>query len=78
MKTIKVLGSGCAKCDTTYRLIADVAKSRGTELNLLKVEDMASILAYGVLSTPGVVIDDKVVHMGSVPSKGAVENWLVD
>jgi small redox-active disulfide protein 2 len=76
MKNIKVLGSGCANCKTTYKLIEEVSKKSGVRIELEKVEDMAKILAYGVMSTPGVVIDDKVVHMGGVPAKSTVEKWL--
>jgi small redox-active disulfide protein 2 len=76
MKTIKVLGSGCANCKTTLKLIEEVAQARGVAVNLEKVEDMAAILGYGVMSTPGVVIDGKVVHAGGVPGKTTVEGWL--
>ena len=76
MKDIKVLGSGCANCKTTLKLIEEVAQARGVAVNLEKVEDMAVILGYGVMSTPGVVIDDKVVHAGGVPSRDKVADWL--
>jgi small redox-active disulfide protein 2 len=76
MKDIKVLGSGCANCKTTLKLIEEVAQARGVAVNLEKVEDMAVILGYGVMSTPGVVIDGKVVHAGGVPSRDKVADWL--
>ena len=76
MKQIKVLGSGCANCETTAKLIEETAKASGVRVNLEKVTDMAAILGYGVMSTPGVVIDGKLVHSGSVPGKSAVEGWL--
>lgn len=76
MKAIKVLGSGCANCKTTLKLIEEVAQARGVAVKLEKVEDMAAILGYGVMSTPGVVIDGKLVHAGGVPGKSAVEGWL--
>ena len=76
MKNIKVLGTGCANCRTTLKLIEDVAMAKGVEIQLEKVESIADILGYGVMSTPGVVIDGKVVHAGGVPSKSAVEGWL--
>ena len=77
MKDIKVLGSGCANCKTTLKLIEDAARARGVEVNLEKVEDMAAILGYGVMSTPGVVIDGKVVHAGGVPDRKKIDSWLV-
>jgi small redox-active disulfide protein 2 len=76
MKDIKVLGSGCANCKTTLKLIEEVARARGVAVNLEKVEDMAAILGYGVMSTPGVVIDGKVVHAGGVPDRKKIESWL--
>jgi small redox-active disulfide protein 2 len=76
MKDIKVLGSGCANCKTTLKLIEEVAQARGVAVNLEKVDDMAAILGYGVMSTPGVVIDGKVVHAGGVPDRKKIESWL--
>lgn len=76
MKNIKVLGSGCRNCQTTYQLIEESAKARGIEIELEKIEDMAVILGYGVMSTPGVVIDGKVVHAGGVPDRKKIEGWL--
>ena len=76
MKNIKVLGTGCTNCKTTLKLIEDAAKEKGIEIQLEKIEDIAQILGYGVMSTPGVVIDGKVVHAGGVPSKSTIESWL--
>jgi small redox-active disulfide protein 2 len=78
MKTIKVLGSGCANCKTTLKLIEEQAKAKGVEIELEKVEDIAAIMGYGVISTPGVVIDGKVVHAGGVPSRDTINGWLAD
>ena len=76
MKNVKVLGSGCRNCETTAKLINDVAAARGVAIELEKVTDMAAILGYGVMSTPGVVIDGKVVHAGGVPDRKKIEAWL--
>lgn len=73
---IKVLGTGCANCKNTIALIDQVAKAKGVTVQLEKVEDLRSIMGYGVMSTPGVVIDGKVVHAGGVPSRDKVESWL--
>jgi len=73
---IKVLGTGCANCRNTIALIEQVAAARGAHITLGKVEDMREIIGYGVMSTPGVVIDGKVVHAGGVPSRDKVETWL--
>jgi small redox-active disulfide protein 2 len=76
MKHIKVLGTGCANCKTTVKLIEDAARAKNVAVDLEKVENIADIMAYGVMSTPGVVIDGRVVHAGGVPDKSAVEGWL--
>ena len=73
---IKILGPGCAKCKATVELIGKVAKEIGAEVDLSKIEGMREIVGYGVMSTPGVVIDGKVVHAGSVPSRDQIKGWL--
>ena len=76
MKDVKVLGTGCANCRNTVKLIEEVAQSGGVTISLSKVEDMREIIAYGVMSTPGVVIDGKVVHAGGVPSRDKIAAWF--
>lgn len=76
MKNIKVLGTGCANCRNTVALVEAVAKDKGVEITLEKVEDLPAIMGYGVMSTPGVVIDGAVVHAGGVPSRSKVEGWF--
>ena len=76
MKNIKILGTGCANCQNTYKLVAEVAKARGIDIHLDKIEDLKAIMGYGVMSTPGVVIDGKVVHAGGVPPRAKVECWF--
>lgn len=76
MKHIKVLGTGCANCKATLKLIDDIAKAKGVTVQLEKVENIADIMAHGVMSTPGVVIDGKVVHAGGVPDRKKIEGWL--
>ena len=76
MKQIKVLGSGCRNCKTTAELITSIAEEKGIDVSVEKVEDIAQIMGYGVMSTPGVVINEKVVHMGGVPDRKTIEGWL--
>lgn len=76
MKNIKVLGSGCANCKTTLKLIEEMAKEKGAEIRLEKVEDMQTIIGYGIMSTPGVVVDGKVVHSGGIPGRDKIAGWL--
>jgi small redox-active disulfide protein 2 len=73
---IKVLGTGCANCKNTVNLIEQVAQAKGVTVQLEKVEDIRAIMGYGVMSTPGVVINGKVVHAGGVPSRDKIEQWL--
>ena len=76
MKNVKVLGTGCANCKNTQALIETVAREKGVQIVLEKVDDLPSIMSYGVMSTPGVVIDGVVVHAGGVPARGKVEGWF--
>jgi small redox-active disulfide protein 2 len=76
MKKFKVLGSGCRNCDITANAIAQAAKEAGVEIELEKVTDMGTILGYGVMSTPGVVLDETVVHAGSIPAPDQVRAWV--
>ena len=73
---IKVLGTGCSNCKNTIALIDQVAQAKGVTVKLEKVEELRDIMGYGVMSTPGVVINGKVVHAGGVPSRDKVEQWL--
>lgn len=76
MMNIKVLGTGCANCKRTQALIEEAANAGNVDIEIEKVEDIAAIMGYGVMSTPGVVIDGTVVHAGGVPDRKAVEGWL--
>ena len=77
MKEIKVLGTGCCgSCTTTVALIEQVAQAKGVAVNLKKIEDLREVMSHGIMSTPGVVIDGKVVHAGGVPSRAKIEQWL--
>ena len=76
MKSIKVLGTGCANCRATVALVESVAKEKGVDISIEKVEDLPDIMSYGVMSTPAVVIDGKVVHAGGVPSRDKINSWF--
>lgn len=73
---IKVLGMGCANCKQTVALIERIAQAKGVPVTVQKVEELRDIMSYGVMSTPGVVIDGRVVHAGGVPGADKVEQWL--
>ncbi len=73
---IKVLGSGCANCKNTITLIEQAALAKGVSITLSKVEELRDIMSYGVMSTPAVVIDGKVVHAGGMPTRAKIDQWL--
>ena len=73
MKDVKVLGTGCSNCKATVALIEQIAQAKGIAITMQKIEEIQDIMAYGVMSTPGVVLDGKVVHAGGVPSRDKVE-----
>ena len=76
MKDVKVLGPGCARCQATAELMKAEADKAGIAITLEKVTDYAAIASYGIASTPGVVIDGKVVHAGGLPKAEDVAKWL--
>ena len=76
MRDVKILGTGCANCRNTLALVEQVAKEKGVQIKLEKDEDLPAIMGYGVMSTPGVVIDGVVVHAGGVPARSKVEGWF--
>ena len=76
MMEVKVLGTGCSNCKATVKLVEEVAKAKGVSINLEKVENIQDIMKFNILSTPGVVIDGKVVHAGGIPGREKVESWF--
>lgn len=75
---IKVLGGGCANCKRLEKIVRTVVTEMGVEATISKVTDFQDIMAYEILTTPGLVIDEKVVCSGRVPSKGEVTTWVVN
>lgn len=76
MKDIKILGPGCKRCQTTAEMVKAEADKLGIEINLEKVTDYAEIAKFGIASTPGIVVDGKVVHAGGLPKEEAIGAWL--
>jgi small redox-active disulfide protein 2 len=72
VKKVEVLGSGCANCLRLAANAKEAAAMAGVEVEIVKVTDYGQIMAYGVMSTPGLVIDGKVVSYGRVPSAGDI------
>jgi len=73
---IKVLGTGCAKCKTLEKLTRDAVAESGISAQIEKVEDIYKIMSYGVMSTPALVINQKVVVTGRVPSVAEIKDIL--
>lgn len=68
MKTIKILGTGCAKCKALEQRVREYLKESVIEADVQKVEDIVDIMAYGIMRTPGLVVDEKAVLSGRLPS----------
>jgi len=73
---IKILGPGCPKCKTLEKLTREVVEQNGIEATVTKVEDIVAIMNYGVMATPALVVDDKVVLKGRVPSSDELKKIL--
>lgn len=76
MHQIKVLGMGCSKCAKTVESITRIAQELNVEIQIEKIEDPQQIIAYGVMCTPAVVMNNVVVHAGSIPHRDVIEQWL--
>lgn len=78
MLTIKVLGSGCPNCKKVESLARQTVETMGMQAEFIKVTDYNQIMAYNILSTPGLVINEKVVCSGRIPSPAEISTWLAD
>jgi small redox-active disulfide protein 2 len=73
---IKILGSGCPKCKTLEKLTRDVVEQNSIDASISKVEDILEIMKYGVMTTPALVVNDKVEIKGRVPSSDEIKQVL--
>ena len=78
MVTIKVLGSGCPNCQKVEQIARQALHSLGVDAEVIKVTDHSKIQAYNILATPGLVINEKLVSAGRIPSLAEVTTWLTD
>ncbi len=76
MKKVKVYGPGCKRCETLAGMVEDAAARLGQEVEVEKVTDYAEIAMAGVVSTPGLSVDGKLVHAGGLPEQGDVDAWI--
>jgi len=75
-RTIKILGTGCPKCKTMTAVVEDVVSENHIDATIEKVEDIVEIMKFNVMTTPALVIDDKITIKGRVPSKDEVLKLL--
>jgi small redox-active disulfide protein 2 len=78
MLTVKVLGSGCENCKKVEGIARKVVTTMGMQAEVVKVTDWAEIKKYPILGTPGLVINEKVVCAGRIPTEAEVTTWLVN
>ncbi len=76
MKSVKVFGPGCKRCEVAEAMVRDAAARLGIEVEIEKVSDPKSMAMAGVMSTPGISVDGKLVHAGGLPKEASVETWL--
>jgi small redox-active disulfide protein 2 len=76
MLTIKILGPGCANCRKLEETARAAASGAGLDAELVKVTNMNDILAYDILKTPGLVINEKLVSSGRIPTQAEIQRWL--
>jgi small redox-active disulfide protein 2 len=75
---IKILGTGCAKCNQVEKTAKEVVKELGIEAKVEEVKDIKKIMEYNVLITPGLVVNDEVVSSGHVPSKADITKFIMN
>ena len=73
---VKILGTGCPKCKRLTELVLEAAQEAGIEIRTTKVTDMQAIMAYPILSTPGLVINEELKSSGRLPRKEEIIAWL--
>lgn len=73
---IKILGTGCPKCKTLEKITREVVEQNGFDANITKVEDIIDIMKYNVMSTPALVVNEKVEIKGRIPSAEEIKQVL--
>ena len=75
---IKILGTGCPNCKRLEKVTLEAVTEMGIQPTVTKVTDINDIMAYNILSTPGLVIDEKLVSYGRIPSKSQISTWIAN
>ena len=78
MLTIKVLGSGCANCKRVEQIAREAVEEMSLEAEIIKVTEYPDIMKYNIMSTPGLVVNEKIVSTGRIPTPAEVTTWLAN
>ncbi len=78
MLTIKVLGPGCSNCHKVESIARSAIANMGVEAEIIKITDYRQMMAYNILATPGLVINEKLVAAGRIPKESEVMTWLAN
>lgn len=78
MVTIKVLGPGCARCQKLAAITRQIASEMGVQVEIVKVTEYPDIMAYNIMSTPGLVINEKLVSSGRLPAPGEIRSFIAN
>jgi small redox-active disulfide protein 2 len=76
MKSVTILGSGCSKCKVLEQHLQDLKSAHTLDITIIKVTDLEKIVSYGVMMTPGLVIDGQLKSVGTVPKDSQLLEWL--
>lgn len=74
--TLKILGTGCSKCKTLEKLTTEVVKENNLDADIQKVEDIMQIMNYHIMTTPALVVNEKVIFSGRIPSKSEIKSFI--
>ncbi|MCU7497159.1 MAG: thioredoxin family protein [Ignavibacteria bacterium] len=78
MLNIKVLGPGCTNCINLEKLCKEIVVENGVEAEIEKITDFKDIMAHGIMSTPGLIINGKIVSSGKLPTKSTLTHWVMN
>ena len=78
MTTVKILGSGCAKCTTLHQRLLNLKAEQGLEFELIKVTELREIMSYGIMATPCLVVNEVVKSAGVMPDDRQILQWLTE